>query len=245
MKSIIILFLVSFSSFVSAQIATKQWELNLNASGNHNLLYESNSIYVTGEGGIGFSMEGNGGEHLFWVSNSGVLLFKKTFSEGQVYVNHVTSNAMSYTLRLRPAEGGENYEKYLVTLDVGGNASEQLTESGDGQLFAEFMDGSNTLTKGYHTLVRNPVTTELNLSYYSLNPPTTNLAISSFGIDASSNLVVSWESIVGKSYQVQSSTSLTGSSWSNIGVPITGNGTVMNYSTPATQSAQFFRVITW
>ena len=113
MKSIIILFLVSFSSFVSAQIATKQWDLNLNASGNHNLLYESNSIYVTGEGGIGFSMEGNGGEHLFWVSNSGVLLFKKTFSEGQVYVNHVTSNAMSYTLRLRPAEG-ENYEKYKV-----------------------------------------------------------------------------------------------------------------------------------
>jgi len=66
------------------------------------------------------------------------------------------------------------------------------------------------------------------------------LAGSSFGIE-DGNLIISWPTTAGQSYQVQRSTDLQ--SWENIGVALTGNGTTMSYSQPSNAAKVFLRVV--
>jgi hypothetical protein len=55
------------------------------------------------------------------------------------------------------------------------------------------------------------------------------------------NAIISWQSEVGATYQVQKSTVLD--SWENIGLPITGTGAPMNYSEAAVGGKLFLRVV--
>ena len=66
------------------------------------------------------------------------------------------------------------------------------------------------------------------------------LAPSTFGLE-DGNLIISWPTAVGQTYQVQRSTDLE--SWENIGVALTGNGTTMNYAQPSTAEKVFLRVV--
>jgi len=70
--------------------------------------------------------------------------------------------------------------------------------------------------------------------------PTPNLAPSTFGIE-DDNLIISWPTTAGHTYQVQRSTDLE--SWQNIGVALTGNGTTMSYAQPSTAEKVFLRVV--
>jgi hypothetical protein len=55
-------------------------------------------------------------------------------------------------------------------------------------------------------------------------------------------LVLSWPTVAGHNYQVQSMTSLLGS-WSNAGSPIAGTGGTVTYTNPISGPAKFFQVI--
>ena len=70
--------------------------------------------------------------------------------------------------------------------------------------------------------------------------PTPDLAPSTFGLE-DGNLILSWPTDAGQTYQVQRSTDLE--SWENIGVALTGNGTTMSYAQPSTVEKVFLRVV--
>ncbi|MAK34314.1 MAG: hypothetical protein CL386_10070 [Acidiferrobacter sp.] len=70
--------------------------------------------------------------------------------------------------------------------------------------------------------------------------PTPNLAPSTFGLE-DGNLIISWPTAAGETYQVQRSMDLE--SWENIGVALTGNGTTMSYAQPSTADKVFLRVV--
>jgi hypothetical protein len=55
------------------------------------------------------------------------------------------------------------------------------------------------------------------------------------------NVIVSWQSEAGSSYQVQKSGDLA--TWTDVGVPITGTGETMTYSEAATGGRLFLRVV--
>ena len=66
------------------------------------------------------------------------------------------------------------------------------------------------------------------------------LAPSTFDLE-DGNLIISWPTAAGPTYQVQRSTNLE--SWENIGVALTGNGTTMSYAQPSTAEKVFLRVV--
>ena len=66
------------------------------------------------------------------------------------------------------------------------------------------------------------------------------LAPFTFGLE-DGNLIISWPTAAGQTYQVQRSTDLE--SWENIGVALTGNGTPMSYAQPSTADRVFLRVV--
>jgi len=57
-----------------------------------------------------------------------------------------------------------------------------------------------------------------------------------------SNVVVSWNSTSGCTYQVQSKSPITGT-WSPLGTPVVGDGTVKSVVIPATDTEQYFRLM--
>jgi len=54
--------------------------------------------------------------------------------------------------------------------------------------------------------------------------------------------VITWPSVLGKQYQVQSSPDLTSGSWSNLGVSLPGTGLVMTYAAQFSSPSIFYRV---
>ena len=75
-----------------------------------------------------------------------------------------------------------------------------------------------------------------------LTPPTRapHPGSCTFGLE-DDNLIISWPTAAGQTYQVQRSTDLE--SWENIGVALTGNGTTMSYAQPSTADKVFLRVV--
>ena len=62
---------------------------------------------------------------------------------------------------------------------------------------------------------------------------------SSAGYDGA-NFKISWDSKAGESYQIQKSVNLT--DWIDDGIPITGNGDLMNYAIPFSGQKLFMRI---
>jgi subtilase family serine protease len=70
-------------------------------------------------------------------------------------------------------------------------------------------------------------------------PPVLNPPVASAG-----NITLGWNAFVNQSYQIQSTTNLGGSGWTNQGSPILATNTVMSVSLPINNaSGQFYRVI--
>lgn len=55
------------------------------------------------------------------------------------------------------------------------------------------------------------------------------------------NFIISWDSEAGSTYRVQTSTNLV--DWANIGIPLSGTGSTMNWANPVTNSASYYRLI--
>ncbi len=85
------------------------------------------------------------------------------------------------------------------------------------------------------SLPRRPV-----IQMWAPASPTPDLAPSTFGLE-DGNLIISWPTDAGQTYQVQRSTDLE--SWENIGVALTGNGTTMSYAQPSNADKVFLRVV--
>ncbi len=54
---------------------------------------------------------------------------------------------------------------------------------------------------------------------------------------------ISFTSLTGGSYQVQSTPVVTPTSWTNEGAPLAGNGGIVTYMTPTGGQQKFFRVV--
>lgn len=57
-----------------------------------------------------------------------------------------------------------------------------------------------------------------------------------------SNVNISWNSVSGNSYQLQSATNLAAPVWSNVGATVAGNGALRSVAVPKTSTNTFFRV---
>jgi hypothetical protein len=80
-----------------------------------------------------------------------------------------------------------------------------------------------------------------SLKKYSLDVVSTQVVVAQTASGVSgSNLVLKWSSGVNTQYQVQESDDL--STWSDIGSPITGTGSMMSWSAPITTATKFYRI---
>ena len=101
---------------------------------------------------------------------------------------------------------------------------------------------TSSSTRSFLTYTPNPIPDGMSLAIKKWTIPReeTVLAPSTFGLE-DGNLIISWPTAAGQTYQVQRSTDLE--SWENIGVALTGNGTTMNYAQPSNADKVFLRVV--
>ena len=85
--------------------------------------------------------------------------------------------------------------------------------------------------------------TNLQDSIAGLNPWSSSSVFSASIIAGSgSNLLLRWQSVLGKQYQIQSAASLTSGSWTAIGGALAGTGAMMSGTVTRSGSANFFNV---
>lgn len=99
-----------------------------------------------------------------------------------------------------------------------------VTTFGNGYLFA--LDSNNGL-KAF-LINTNTLSIPFNITSVALQP--------------NASVVLKWQSIAGKNYQVESSADLSGGSWSPLGVPVLATGTETSVTNSVSQPTQFFRV---
>jgi hypothetical protein len=73
-------------------------------------------------------------------------------------------------------------------------------------------------------------------------PPITPFSVTATFIHGT-GVVLSWPAVVGRSYQVQSTPSISPTTWSNVGSPITATATPMSYTNSTPNGALYYRVI--
>lgn len=66
--------------------------------------------------------------------------------------------------------------------------------------------------------------------------------ITSIVPSAGANVVLTWQSVAGHSYQIQTRSNLFSGTWSDLGSPVTASGTQTSATNTIAQPAQFFRV---
>lgn len=77
-----------------------------------------------------------------------------------------------------------------------------------------------------------------DLTVQTVPAPVLNAAAVSGG-----NVTVSWDAVINSSYQIQSTTNLNGSGWTNVGSPIVATNTVMSIPMPMSAPQTFYRVV--
>ena len=101
---------------------------------------------------------------------------------------------------------------------------------------------TSSSTRSFLTYTPTPIPDGMSLIIKKWTRPREEavLAPSTFGLE-DGNLIISWPTAAGQTYQVQRSTDLE--SWENIGVALTGNGTPMSYAQLSTADKVFLRVV--
>ncbi len=72
------------------------------------------------------------------------------------------------------------------------------------------------------------------------SPATSAPALAAPAVAIKPAVELSWPSITGRQYQVQGSNNNT--AWSNVGLPLLGNGSTLTFTAPANETRKFFRV---
>ena len=135
----------------------------------------------------------------------------------------------------------------LLTTPAGPLPASQITLTGDGGVTwrigfpAQFADGDYSLSVGQH--LANLFGQEMATGYgggFSVHftPPTLTAS------RHAGNLLLSWASVVGLSYQVQSTPDLATGNWVNEGLPMNGTGGTLSASVPiGSAPRKFFRLL--
>ena len=101
---------------------------------------------------------------------------------------------------------------------------------------------ATTSSRSFLTYTRSPIPdgAQLMVKKWRIPRNEVELAPSTFGLE-DNNLVISWPTTVGHTYQVQRSSDLQ--AWEDVGLALTGNDTIMSYSQPSTAERIFLRVV--
>ncbi|MDB6125271.1 MAG: hypothetical protein JWQ71_4264 [Pedosphaera sp.] len=78
----------------------------------------------------------------------------------------------------------------------------------------------------------------------SFVPAPSPFRITSIGLVPGTGVVMTWQSAIGRNYQVQSKAMLGNSAWTNLGTPITATGTFTSSTNSVSGATQFYRVQT-
>jgi hypothetical protein len=121
-----------------------------------------------------------------------------------------------------------------------GTYSYALLRDGSGNPVTLSLNGS---TNTFRLTSTGPeANTEVNANFLMLVPLTTPTPGSISASLDGGNIVLSFPTDPGFSYQVQFKDNVTDSSWSNLGNAISGDGTVKSINDAATGSHRFYRV---
>ena len=133
----------------------------------------------------------------------------------------------------------ETPEGPLVSVDLGSGQRQRITASANWYpMTGRYKWPSESLLITNGRISPLPALVVIQRWAPAANSP--QLAGSSFGIE-DGNLIISWPTTAGQTYQVQRSTDLQ--AWEDIGVALTGNGTTMSYSQPSNADKVFLRVV--
>ena len=80
------------------------------------------------------------------------------------------------------------------------------------------------------------------LTYGVPPPPVTPFSVTANNVHGT-GVVLSWPAVVGRSYQLQSTPSISPTAWSNVGSPITATATPMSYTNSTPTGTLYYRVI--
>ena len=100
------------------------------------------------------------------------------------------------------------------------------------------LDGSATTLRYSGSVL--PGQAELNTGFFMLAPTVPDLILKA--VVTGGNIVISFPTLTGVSYQVQHKNGVTDATWTPVGNPIPGNGTVQSFTNSAAGPSGFFRV---
>lgn len=242
MKSLLLSFILSSLCF--AQLPTKDWEIKLVDVPAH---FFGHSSVVSQDGSLAITLHSSDTQ-FFWISRDGNILFQESVTsavEGastSAVVYQVSSNILIYgtdTTDFSTNPSTSSYQRISLVKNPDETVTKTILETGEGKLRA-LHDDPNQFTKGYYQTISGEE--GVLLTKYSYTPSSIELSPATTGIDDNDNLVISWESLAGRTYQVQSSQALDGT-WKDEGNAVTGNGSVISYSTPRSNTTNFLRVV--
>jgi len=230
-----IFIIFAFTILGYSQIPTKSWEIKLDDTPTP---YYGHSSIVSVDGSTAVYTHSSDTK-LFWVDSDGDILFEESVQGGVIFL--VSNTLLIYGINIVDNNSDPavySYQKISLTKNVDETITKTIIEAGDGEI-KNLQDDKNLYTGGYYQIIE---TNDIVLAKYEYSPSSIELSPAVTGIDVNDNLVISWESVIGRSYQVQSSQALDGV-WINEGNVITGNSSVLSYSTPRSNSTNFLRVI--
>jgi len=240
-------------------------QVNFNANAPY--LYRTNSQNLVGEGN-GMSTEINGDvqrAQYLGAGNTNVDYSVGYFSGGANatgswlnYTRHYPAG--SYNVYGRLAEGGGVPTTALLSQVTGGWGTMSQTTNIVGEFdvqstgwetysFVPLRDASgNLITMTFNgstnTLqLLNPVGSgaDLNVNFFML-VPTTGSKITLTASTGSGNIIISVPTQNGSSYQLLYKNNLTDPTWTPIGSPLAGNGSIQSFTQPASGTHRFYRV---
>jgi hypothetical protein len=184
---------------------------------------------------------------LTWFGDSGSWLnYTRHYPAGTYNVlGRFTEGAAATTETLSIVASGYGTSNQVKTLlgtfyiPLGGWNTWQYTPltDGYGNLVQVKVDGSRTTLQ----LGGDPSATTINANFFMLIPavaagPQLTLSL------GTAKVTLSFPTRTGASYQIQFKANLTDSSWSSLGSPISGNGSVQSVDDPISGTSRFYRV---
>ncbi len=167
----------------------------------------------------------------------------------------------TYTVWQRYAEGGSLTESTLSKVTSGYGTATQTTSllgtftnvvagwslwswaplvDTNGNTVKITLDGSRTTLQLGGSPVANH--SEVNVNFLLLAPAASGVPVRITATISGGNIQLSFPTAVGSSYQVQYKNALTDATWTNLGGPLTGNGSTMSASDPISGSSRFYKL---